>query len=162
MIARYGSLAIFLAIVIVASALGSMFEGGEWYHAVLNKPDLWPASWLFALAWAGAYLALAIAAWQVWLTGHFSRNGALAWWLMLLVLNILWFFLFFGINRIGWSWLLTGVMLVVALLGLRAFRLISNQAGYLVMPYLAWMLYLSAANFFAWSKNGGIFGHLFY
>ena len=157
MIARYGSLAIFLVIVIVASALGSLFEGGDWYHSILNKPDIWPASWLFALAWAGIYLVMAVAAWQVWLTGHFSRNGALAWWLMLLVLNVAWSGLFFGLHRIGWAWLELGITLGVAVLCLRAFQSLSRQAGYLLIPYIAWVAFLWVLNGVMWTINGGFF-----
>lgn len=162
MIARYGSLAGFLLIVIAASAISGMFDAGEWYYEKLNKPFLWPPGWLTSLVWALVYLLMALAAWYVWLSGHLSRKGALIWWGFLLVLNIAWSFLFFGIHRIGWAWLLLGVTIIVALLSVRAFRLISVQASNLLMPYLAWVILLWILNFVVWTKNGGIFIYMFY
>ena len=99
---------------------------------------------------------------MVWLSGHFSRVGALIWWGFLLLLNIIWSFLFFGIHRIGWSWLELGITLLIGLLCFRAFRLISHKAAKLMMPYLAWILVLWALNAVVWTKNGGFFKPLFY
>jgi tryptophan-rich sensory protein len=162
MIARYGSLAVFLLLVIAASAISGMFNAGEWYYVKLHRPAWWPPEWLFGLTWALVYLAMALGAWNVWLSGHFSRVGALIWWGFLLLLNIIWSFLFFGIHRIGWSWLELGITLLIGLLCFRAFRLISHKAAKLMMPYLAWILILWALNAVVWTKNGGFFKPLFY
>lgn len=162
MMARYGSLAVFLLMVITASAISSIFSAGEWYYDKLNKPVLWPPVWLTVMIWALVYLLMAVAAWSVWISGHISRTGALLWWGFLLLLNICWSFLFFGIHRIGWAWLLLGVTLIVAILSFRAFRLISVQAGNFLIPYLAWIALLWALNFVVWTKNGGLFFYMFY
>ena len=104
MIARYVSMAVFLALVVLAAAIGGSFEAGEWYYS-MHKPSWTPPPWFFAPLWVILYLTMALAAWQVWLTGHFSRLGALAWWLLQLVLNVAWSWLFFDLHRIGWAWL---------------------------------------------------------
>ena len=54
--ARYGSLAVFLLMVITASAISSIFSAGEWYYDKLNKPVLWPPVWLTVMVWALVYL----------------------------------------------------------------------------------------------------------
>ena len=101
MLARYGSLAVVLILVVAASWLAGGFDAGEWYYHDLGKPAWTPAPWMIAVAWALVYVFTALAAWLVWLSGHFSRLGALAWWAMLLVLNVAWSGLFFGLHRIG-------------------------------------------------------------
>lgn len=161
MLARYVSMAVFLTLIVAASMLGSSFEAGEWYYTIMKKPSWMPPEWLFGLGWAVTYLLMALAAWQVWLTGHYERLGALIWWVFLLAMNVCWFALFFGLNRIGWAWLLLGLTMGVAVLCIRAFRLLSKQAAYLMMPCLVWIFLTWALNLWLWTINGGILYRIF-
>lgn len=158
MTARYASLAALLALVVGASFLAGSFEAGEWYYQKLSRPAWTPPAVLFALAWATFYLLLALAAWQVWASGHYERMRALAWWLLLLLLAVGWSWLFFGFNLIGWSWLALGAALVVNLLCLRAFLPLSRQGALLLTPAFVWLLFLWALNLVMWSSNGGFLG----
>ena len=137
--------------------IGASFEAGEWYFTVMKQPSWMPPWWLFGPVWAVLYLLMALAAWQVWLTGHYSRLGALSWWGFLLVLNVCWSALFFGLNLIGWAWLLLGLTTGVAILCIRAFLALSKQAAYLMAPYLVWIILAWALNLVLWTINGGIF-----
>ena len=161
MIERYGSLAVFLFLVIMSSAISGMINAGEWWYLITGKPSWAPAPCMLGVGWALAYLLMALAAWQVWQTGRDSRMGALAWWGIVLFLTILWHILFLGAHRVGWSWLIGGVLIVAVVLCFRAFRLLSREAALLVLPFLAWFGYLWVLNFVIWSRNGGIFGRLF-
>ena len=154
-IARYGSLAIFLLLVVLAAAAGASFEAGEWYYRALGKPAWTPPPWLFAAAWAAAYLFAALAAWTVWLTGHYDRHKSLAWWLALLVSNVAWSFVFFGLHRPGYAWLASSLALALALYCTIAFRRQSMQAAGLMLPCLLWAAFLWAFNLAAWTLNGG-------
>ena len=65
---------------------------------------------LLALPWWGfgplaglAFALSGLAAWLAWDSGHDGRNGAIAWWLIHLVLLVAWAFVFFGMNRSGWG-----------------------------------------------------------
>lgn len=160
MIARYSSLAVLLLLVILAAAGGAVFEAGEWYYHALTKPSWSPPPWLIAVAWAVAYLFAALAAWNVWLTGHYDRLKALAMWLALLVLNVTWSFAYFGLHRPGWSWLTLGVTVIVAVLCIRAFRPLSRQAAGLMIPYLLWIAFLWLLNLSTWTLSGGILSRL--
>ena len=161
MIARYASMAVFLALVVLAAAAGSMFEAGEWYHEILKKPSWTPRAWLFGPLWAVLYLMMALAAWKVWLTGHYARVGALIWWAMQLALNATWSWLFFGLERPGWAWLEMSILIAVVVLCIRAFRLLSKPAAYLMVPYLLWLIFAWALNLAIWTLNGGIFSRFF-
>ena len=132
--ARVQTLLVFLLLVVAASLIGSSFEAGEWYFVTMRQPSWMPPAWLFGPVWAVIYLLMALAAWTVWLTGHYSRLGPLLWWGLLLVLNICWSALFFGLHRIGWAWLLLCLTVAAAILGIRAFRLLSQQAAWLMTP----------------------------
>jgi benzodiazapine receptor len=157
---RYGSLALLLLIVIAASAIAGAFTGGEWYYVKLVKPSWTAPAWLFGFLGAIASVSLAVSAWTVWLTGHADRRAALGWWLLLLALGVSWSALFFGLNRPGWSWALLSVSLGVAGWTFVLFRRVSEQAAWLLGPWLAWAVYLWSFNLSSWSLSGGILGRL--
>lgn len=160
MIARYGSMAAFLALVVLAAAFASSFEAGEWY-VKLNKPSWTPPAWAFGPVWAVLYLTMAMAAWKIWLTGHYSRLGALAWWGLQLVMNVAWSWLFFGLERPGWAWAEMSILIGVVLLCIKAFGQLSKPAAYLMLPYLAWLIFAWVLNLVIWTMNRGLFAKFF-
>jgi tryptophan-rich sensory protein len=148
-------LATLLLLTVLTAAAGAIFEAGDWYYIDMTRPSWTPPTWLFAAAWAVAYLFAALAAWNAWLTEHFDRLKAMTWWLVLMVLNVAWSFLFFGIHRPGWAWLAAGLAVVLTLYCLIVFKRLSGQAAGLLLPYLLWMLFIWAFNLAAWTLNGG-------
>jgi len=154
MIAKYSSMAAFLVLVVLAAGIAGSFEAGEWYFK-LYKPFWTPPGWLFAVVWPALYLMMAMAAWKVWISGHLARNGALAWWAIQLVMNAAWSWLFFGLERPGWALAEMGLLIVVVLFCIQAFRGISKPAASLMMPYLAWLAFAWVLNFVLWNMNGG-------
>jgi tryptophan-rich sensory protein len=160
MIVRYASLAAFLLIVVTAAAISGQFSAGQWYQ-VLQKPDWTPPNWVFGPVWSVIYLLMALAAWKVWLTQQLMRAGALAWWLILLVLNVAWSWLFFELNRIGWSLLELSVLMAVAVMCIQSFRFLSIPAAWMLLPYLAWLGFLWVFNLAVWMMNGGGFDSIF-
>jgi benzodiazapine receptor len=161
MIARYGSMAAFLALVVLAAAIGASFEAGEWYFQKVNKPAWTPPAWLFGPVWSVLYLTMAMAAWKVWMTGHYSRVGALGWWGLQLVMNVAWSWLFFGLERPGWAWAEMSILIAVVLLCIKAFHLLSKPAAYLMLPYLAWLIFAWVLNLVIWTMNGGLLSKIF-
>jgi len=147
-------MAAFLALVVLAAALAGSFEAGDWYYR-MNKPPWTPPAWLFGPLWAVLYLMMAISAWKIWLTGHYNRTGALAWWVIVLVLNVAWSWLFFGLNRIGWAWLESGFLVVVTIFCIKAFWPLSKPAARLMLPLLAWLAFAWVLNLVIWTMNRG-------
>lgn len=153
---KYLPLAFFLLLAVAASLAGSSFEAGEWYYVTMKRPSIAPPGWLFAIVSAGVYVLMALAAWKVWLTAHFSRMGALTWWVLLLILNIGWSALFFGWHRPGWALPIAGIAVGIAVFCIRAFSPLSRPAAYLMTPYLCWALFIMVFNLAVWTVNGGI------
>ncbi|HKX57375.1 MAG TPA: TspO/MBR family protein [Xanthomonadales bacterium] len=151
---RMVTLAVFLALVVMAAWLGSQFPAGE-YYALINKPAWAPPAWLFGPVWSVLYVMMAVAMWLVWERGVPARLGALAWWLMQLTLNAAWTWLFFGLTRIGWAMAELGLLIGLVILCIKAFSLISKPAAWLMLPYLLWLVFALVLNFSIWSLNGG-------
>ena len=155
MLARYGSLAVFLLLVVGASYIATGFSATEWYYGLVTRPGWTPLAWLFGSAWAFAWLALALSGWQIWLTGHYSRLTALGGWFALLVLAIGWSALFFGLHRPGWAWVEVSVLLALTAFCMQRFRTISAQAARLLGVFLLWVLFLWSWTLSVWTLNGG-------
>ena len=150
-------MAVFLLLAVLAAAAGATFEAGEWYYRDLSRP-VWTAPvWLTALGWSVAYACAALAAWSAWQSEHYDRLKATAWWAALIALNVVWSFLYFGINRPGWAWIALGLAVVLAIICLLRFRRVSPVAGLLMAPYLLWVTYLWLFNLATWTLNGGLF-----
>lgn len=155
MLSRYATLAVFLLFAIGASFLAASFEAGEWYYLAATKPAWTPPAWLFAVAWAFAWLLLALVGWQVWLSGQFSRLMTLLGWVVLVDLAIAWFVLLFGLHRPGWAWLNLSLLLLVTVYCLFRFRTSSTLAFQLLIPFLLWVMFLWFWTLWVWTMNGG-------
>jgi len=157
MVLRYASLAVFLLLVVLAALIGGSFEAGEWYSAI-SKPQWAPPPWVFAATWSVLYVLTALAMWQVWLSGHPVRLGALLFWLLQLVVNVAWLWLFFGLHRSGWALGDMALLIGLVVLCIRAFSMASRAAALLMLPYLLWLLFAWLLNFSIWALSGGALG----
>lgn len=142
-----------VAVAMAAGFSGSRFMPGEWY-ASLVKPAWTPPDAVFAPVWTALYLLMGIAAWIVWNREGLSGAAVpLALFMFQLVLNPLWSYLFFGIQRPMFAFIEILVLWVAILLTLASFWKVRPVAGVLMLPYLVWVGFASALNFQLWRLN---------
>lgn len=153
-------LAIAFLLVAGAAAFGGRFRPDEWYE-VLDKPEWNPPNWIFAPVWMLLYAAMAVAAWFAWRSGAGgARTIGLSLWLAQLVANAAWSWIFFGRRQPGWALLDIAVMFVLILATLLVFFGLSPVAGWLMVPYLAWVGFAAFLNAELWRRNRGeVKGH---
>ena len=133
-----------------AAGVGARFKPGAWY-AALRKPSWTPPGWLFAPVWTLLYAMMAVAAWLVWRETGLSREIGL--FVLQLALNAAWTWLFFGLKRPGLA-LADIVLLWLAILATHlAFEHVRPLAGWLLIPYLAWVTFAAALNGAVWWLN---------
>lgn len=123
---------------------------GAWYAALI-KPAWNPPSWIFGPAWTLLYTLMAVAAWLVWKRVGFSRP--LAFYFVQLALNAAWTPIFFGAHQLGWALIEILIMWIMILLTLLSFRRVTPSAGWLFLPYLAWVSFATVLNFTLWRLN---------
>jgi benzodiazapine receptor len=157
---RLASLAVFLLLVVIASAVGGQFVGGDWYQSMI-KPSWNPSAMVMASVWAVLYVLMAVSAWMVWDTQRGLARVALGWWGLQLLLSICWSWVYFGLERIGWTLAIISVWIVVVLFVIKTFRPIKLEASTLMMPVAAWLFFFWALNFVQWQLNGGGIGSIF-
>ena len=148
---NWGWLIAWLAASGVVAFLGSMFRPGRWYVA-LEKPVWTPPGWVFGPVWTILYIAMAIAAWLVTRkVGVFSR--AILFYVVQLVCNALWSWIFFGQEQVGWALADILVLLFFLLITTWHFWRVSKPAALLLVPYILWVSYATALNFAIWRMN---------
>ena len=150
---QLGGLLGWLALTFVAAFIGATasIEAADFY-AALQRPDWAPPGWLFGPVWTLLYLMMGVAVWLVWRRGG-PVTVALALYVIQLLVNALWSWLFFGWRLGAYAmidivilWLLIAVTLV-------AFYRHSQIAGWLLVPYLAWVSFASGLNYAVWQLN---------
>lgn len=146
----------FLALCLAVSAIGGWVTAqsvGTWYQT-LQKPVFNPPDWLFAPVWTLLYLMIAVAGWRVWRsTGLAGARAGMVAYAAQLALNLTWSFLFFGGRMIGTA--LVEIVLLLAAIGVNAvlFWRADRLAGWLLVPYAAWVAFACILNFALWRLN---------
>ncbi len=145
-----------IAVCFAAAAIGAAFTNPNvpgWY-ANLDKPAWTPPNRVFGPVWSFLYLLMGISAWQVWRrTGLRAAAVPLALFGIQLLLNAAWSGLFFGLRSPGAA-LIDILLLWCAILAtMVAFRRRSALAGWLMLPYLAWVSFAVALNVAIWNLN---------
>ena len=118
-----------------------------WY-ASLNRPPFSPPNWIFGPVWTLLYAMMGASIYLVFREGWKSKKvkEAFAYFVVQLVLNFSWSFLFFGLRNplLG---LIDIVLLWIAIfLTIKKFYKISKPAAYLLIPYLMWVTFASLLN----------------
>ncbi len=126
--------------------IGVMFtphgQSDPWYN-MLNKSVLTPDGWVFAAVWPILYALLGIALFLVINNDRtrYSKTKAYLLFLSQMTLNALWTYMFFGLHLIGGAFLVSVLLLFIAIWMARAFYPISKHASYLVWPYIIWLVF---------------------
>jgi tryptophan-rich sensory protein len=125
-----------------------------WYEG-LAKPWFNPPNVVFGPAWAALYLLMAFAFWRILcLPGRTRGRGpAIAVFLAMLALNVLWSFLFFdarspllGLIDIVPQWLLIGATIAL-------FLPLDRLAAACLVPLALWVAFAGLLNFEIWRLN---------
>jgi len=148
-------LAISVGIALAVGGLSSLLTSGSMEaFEQLQQPPLSPPGVLFPIVWTILYTLMGISAYLVWRTKSELRDGTLRLYVVQLAVNFIWPLLFFRAQAFGFAffWLLLLWALVVALIF--RFSDIEPIAGWLQVPYLAWLTFAAYLNFGVLLLNG--------
>jgi tryptophan-rich sensory protein len=100
------------------------------------------------------YTLMAIAFWLVWKNRDLpSKSFAMQLFLIQLVLNLLWSFLFFYFKLPFWAFLEIILMWTTILFTIIYFYKINPWAAYIMIPYLLWVGFATLLNGSIWILN---------
>ena len=143
-----------IILCLVTGMIGGMVSAAaieDWYRT-LAKPSWNPPDWVFGPVWTALYVMMAVAAWLVWRTRDRVRPALILFFVQL-ALNLLWSLLFFGARSPGLALVEVVFLWTSVLLTMLAFFGRQTTAGWLFVPYLAWVSFAAILNFAIWSMN---------
>lgn len=144
------ALAAFLLIPLFLGQIVGLLSATQikgWYKNI-RKPSWQPPAFLFGPVWSVLYILMGVGTWQVWKHGGWAaQKDALSLWVFQLIFNLFWNPLFFLKHDMSLALFDIGVLwaLVIVLIGV--FVKVEPLAGYLQLPYLAWVTFASVLNY---------------
>ncbi len=137
------------AVLLLGFLSGTVSNSGPanpWFDALV-KPAIYPPPAAFGIVWSILYLMMGLAAALVFTAfGARGRGIALALFVMQLALNLAWSPLFFGAHQISAALVLLGLLDLMVIATLVVFARVRPAAGWLMAPYLAWVLFATVLN----------------
>ena len=126
-----------------------------WYPTLV-KPSFNPPNWIFAPVWTSLYVMMGVAAGFIWnqiTTQKSAVTKALQFFIIQLVLNALWSYLFFGLHNLMLATIEVVLLWLMIFETYSQFAKINKTASYLMLPYLAWVSFASVLTASIWWLN---------
>ena len=142
-------LAICIAIPLIVGGVSALISGGGMRaFNELNKPPLSPPGWLFPVVWTLLYVLMGIASYLVLVSGEDEAKvtSALKTYGLQLAFNFFWSIIFFNLESYLFAFIWLVALWILILLTMIKFFRIREAAGYLLLPYLAWVTFAGYLN----------------
>lgn len=123
----------------------------------LKQPSFAPPNWIFGPVWTVLYILMGWASYRVWVSGRNKGDIHIAqfFYLIQLLLNLSWSFLFFrfGLRQIAFGELL--ILWFTILSTMLKFKKVDLAAFLLMIPYILWVSFAAILNYSVWKLNKG-------
>lgn len=140
----------------LTAALGASFTVLDTWYYGLRQPSWAPPDYMFGVIWTVVFACIALAGAAVWRAAPTRRDAEISLGLFAVngVLNLLWSFLFFRMQRPDYA-LLEWAALWLSIVALMLFcGRFSPSARWLLLPYLIWVTIAGALNYQVVQLNG--------
>lgn len=128
----------------------------ETWYPTLVKPIFNPPNWIFMPMWTLLYILMAVAAGLVWdkiKEQNEVVKKALLFFIIQLTLNAIWSYLFFGLKNPLLALVEIALLWLMIYETYLKFIKINKTAGYLLIPYMAWVAFAAVLNASIWWLN---------
>ena len=142
-------LLIALAIPLAVGVLAALLSRGNMdLFDTVRKPPLSPPAWLFPVAWTVLYLLMGLASYRAYTAraATAQKNRALLFYAAQLVFNFFWPLLFFNLGAFTFAFIWLAALLALILVTTVKFYTLDRPAGYLLIPYILWVLFAGYLN----------------
>lgn len=140
-----------ISLILICNLLGAVgtlwtSPQGDWYQNI-EKPFFNPPNFVFGPVWTLLFTLLGISLYLV-ITSKDSKNKKIGLTLFIIqfILNILWSFLFFGLNNPFLSLIEIVILLFFILLTTIYFYKVNKNAGLILIPYILWVSFATILN----------------
>lgn len=155
---KWIKLIVSIAVPVAVGVTSSLFTTPEingWYKTI-NKPSWQPPNWLFGPVWTTLYIMMGIALYLIWNSNHIparKKRHAIIVWVVQLILNFFWSFIFFNQHQFGWALAEIILLWIFILLTIFAFAKISKAAAWLLVPYISWVSFATILTYTIYELN---------
>lgn len=152
------ALVITILTVEIVGASGAIFTAQgltEWYDT-LQRPALAPPNWVFGPVWTILFALIGVALWLVARQADASPQKArigFGVFMVHFVFNLAWSAVFFGMREIGWALAVIGLLWLLIVATIWAFKRVDRRAALLLVPYLLWVSFATYLNYQFWVLN---------
>lgn len=147
---NWGKFIISLGICLFAGFAGAVYtsQSVSWWYPMLHKPSFSPPAWVFGPVWIILYLLMGASLYLVWNKKPVKKgkSDALAIFVVQLILNVVWSYLFFGLRNPFLGLVDVLILWLSILFTFMKFVRIDKLAGYLLIPYLLWVAFAGILN----------------
>ncbi len=141
---------------LLSATLGN--ADSQWFQA-LTKPATFPPPVTFGIVWTLLYVLMGLAAALVAAArGAPGRGLALLLFAVQMVLNLCWSPVFFGMHQMTKALYLLFAMDVAVAVTILLFWKVRPKAAWLMLPYMAWILFATLLNWQFIQANPGADG----
>ena len=138
----------------VVGTIWTISGARDWYPGLI-KPPWAPPAWVFGPIWMLLCALIGVPLGLVWAMDDQTprKKRAVTWFFVQLLLGMAWSAAFFGGRSPGWGYAVILLLWLSIAATLWLFSKISRPAGWLLVPYFAWVTFASALNFGILSLN---------
>jgi translocator protein len=122
-------------------------RNGGWLSKI-DRPPWNPPDWLFGPVWTFLYSCMGLAASKVYYSSHSIKIPLMLLWVVHFTLNLSWAPVFFSLKRFREAFIISCFMVLTLsmfLITLFCYN-VSATAGFLLLPYLAWIIFATFLN----------------
>lgn len=149
--------AIAVATLLTAAIGGYASADAKAFYQGLAQPSWAPPASVFGPVWTVLYVMMGAAAWLVVKRlGSVAARPAIALYGTQLAFNALWTWLFFRWQLGAWAFAEVVLLVLLVVWTSHRFWRARALAGWLMLPYLAWLGYACALTLAVWRLNPGV------
>ncbi|MEG0292025.1 MAG: TspO/MBR family protein [Anaerovoracaceae bacterium] len=142
-------LMLLVSIPLVLGSLTNLFTGdARGFFDSLTKPLLSPPGYVFPIVWTILYLLMGVSSCIIYQKKDQDKSAvtALGVYYAQLIVNLLWSFIFFGMQALMTAfWVLIVLWILIAVM-INMFLKINKFAAYIQVPYLIWVTFAGYLN----------------
>ena len=138
--------------IVLGGIVGLLTSSFNNYNDII-QPSFAPPGILFPIVWSILYILMGISSYIISESNSYDKDSCLGIYIIQLIVNLLWSFLFFTFKwyLISFLWILFLIVLVVIMIVM--FFKISKLSAYLQIPYLLWLIFAAILNFSIYILN---------
>ena len=141
--------------LIGGGGIGYLIRNSINIYGKLDKPIFSPPSFVFIIVWTILYLLMGFASYRIYMIRDSGKDivTSLFFYIIQLLLNYLWPVIFFSFRLYGMAFIELIVLFIFVGITFVKFIKLDKIAGFLFIPYMAWLIFAGVLNYFVWWKN---------